>query len=84
MRKMPIKFTFNNTKYKVNINDCVPGGGYVNVLTQYNPVYRKDNKNGDAIKIYVMCNRLSREDGRIYALFYNVNTRQFDGHFTVN
>jgi hypothetical protein len=84
MRKTPIKFTFNNTKYKVNINDSVPAGGYVNVLTQYNPVYIQDNKNGDAIKIYVMCNRQSREDGRIYALFYNVKTRQFDGHFTVN
>lgn len=81
MRKMPITFTFNNKKYKVNINNCVPGGGYVNVLTQYNAVERNG---GELIRLYVMCNRLSREDGRIYALFYNVKTRQFDGHFTVN
>lgn len=84
MRKMPIKFTFNNKKYTAPINKYVPAEGYVSVLTKYPATLSTDPKLGDAIKIYVECNRLSGEEGRIYALFYNLQTLQFDSNFTVN
>jgi hypothetical protein len=82
LRKTPIKFTFNNTKYNVPVNDMVPACGYVNVLTDER--YTAQLVNGDAIKIYVECNLQSRQNGRIYALYYNINTKQFDGNFTIN
>ena len=86
LRKTPVKFTFNNKKYNVAVNDNVPACGYVNVLTdeRYTAQLVNDAVNGDAIKIYVECNLQSRQHGRIYALFYNINTKQFDGYFTVN
>jgi len=84
LRKTPIKFTFNNKKYTVPVNKFVPACGYVNVLSEYPAEYVSDNKNGDAIQIYVMCNLQSKQNGRIYALYYNINTQQFDSNFTVN
>ncbi len=84
MRKTPIKFVFNNKKYSVPVNMYVPSKGYVNVLTQ-RPIKLVDtDKEQPAIMLYVMCNKLSMEPGRIYALFYNTVTKQFDSCFTVN
>ena len=86
LRKTPVKFTFNNKKYNVAVNNNVPACGYVNVLTNapYNAQLVNDEVNGDAIKLYVECNLQSKQNGRIYALFYNINTKQFDGNFTIN
>jgi hypothetical protein len=84
MRKSPVKFVCNNVKYSVAVNDCVPGGGYVNVLTQ-RPIKLVDTDTAEpAIMLYVLCNAKSYEPGRIYALFYNTVTKKFDGNFTVN
>jgi hypothetical protein len=83
LRKAPIKFTFNNVKYNVAINNCVPAKGYVNVLA-ISPIIVDENTDNPAIRIYVQCNKRSQQPGRQYALFYNINKRQFDGNFTVN
>ena len=79
MRKQPISFTFNNTKFTVPVNYCVPADGYVNVVKHTAKLVEQD-----VVCLYVICNRLSREAGRMYALFYNMRTRQFDGNYTVN
>lgn len=84
MRKSPVKFTYNNKTITAPVNYCVPGGGYVKVLTQYAAQLVDENTNDPAIKIYVECNLRSNEVGRVYALFYNLRTKQFDGNFTVN
>lgn len=84
MRKSPVKFAFNSRTITAPVNSCVPGGGYVKVLAQYGATLVDDNTCDPAIKIYVECNNLSGQAGRIYALFYNLRTKQFDGNFTVN
>ncbi len=84
MRKTPIKFVFNNKKYSVPVNMYVPSKGYVNVLTQHAAKLVDEDKAEPAIMFYVMCNKLSLEPGRIYALFYNTVTKEFDSCFTVN
>ena len=83
LRKAPVKFTFNNVQYNVPVNKCVPAKGFVNVLS-VNPVLVDENTGSPAIALYVVCNKRSQEPGRQYALFYNVNNKQFDGYFTVN
>lgn len=84
MRKSPVKFVCNNVKYNVAVNNCVPGNGYVTVLTQ-RPIKLVDTDTAEpAIMLYVLCNNKSNEHGRIYALFYNTVTKEFDGNFTVN
>ncbi len=84
MRKSPVKFVFNNKKYSAAVNKYVPGEGYVTVLAQYPAKLVDADTDSPAIKIYVKCNMRSFEAGRIYALFYNTVTKQFDGNFTVN
>lgn len=84
MRKSPVKFVCNNVNYSVPVNYCVPGNGYVTVLTQ-RPIKLVDTDKAEpAVMLYVKCNAKSTEPGRIYALFYNLRTKQFDGNFTVN
>ena len=83
LRKTPVKFTFNNVQYNVPVNKCVPAKGFVNVLA-VSPFLADENTDNPAIKLYVVCNQRSQEPGRQYALFYNINKRQFDGYFTVN
>ena len=84
MRKSPVKFVCNNVNYSVPVNYCVPGNGYVTVLTQ-RPIKLVDTDKAEpAIMLYVLCNNKSNEPGRIYALFYNTVTKEFDGNFTVN
>jgi len=80
LRKKPVSFTFNNAKFTVAVNSNVPACGYVTVLTQYAAKLVEEG----IVRLYVVCNRLSGEDGRIYALFYNMRTGEFDGNFTVN
>jgi hypothetical protein len=84
MRKTPVKFTFNNKIVTVPVNYCVPGKGFVNVLTQYSAELVDEGTTNPGIKIYVECNVRSTEPGRIYALFYNLRTKEFDGNYTVN
>ena len=83
LRKAPVKFTFNNVQYNIPVNKCVPAKGFVNVLS-VSPQLVEDNTDNVAIKLYVVCNKRSQEPGREYALFYNINKRQFDGYFTIN
>lgn len=83
LRKSPVKFTFNNVQYSIPVNNFVPAKGYVNVLA-ISPVLVDENTDNPAIRIFVQCNKNSQQNGRQYALFYNINKRQFDGNFTVN
>jgi hypothetical protein len=84
MRKSPVKFKFNDTTITAQVNSLVPGKGFVNVLAQYGAELVDEGTTNPGIKIYVECNAKSTEPGRIYALFYNLRTKQFDGNFTVN
>jgi len=79
-----LKFKHNNTTFVVPVNKCVPANGNVTVLAKFNTKVVDEGTANPAIMLYVKCNTKSREVGRIYALFYNLRTKQFDGHFTVN
>ena len=85
-RKSPVKFTYNNATIVAPVNDCVPACGFVTVLDEgeYCPATQSNGMQA-AVKLYVKVNkRGGAEHGRIYALFYNLVTQQFDGNFTVN
>lgn len=84
-RKSPVKFTYNNAVITAPVNYCVPACGFVTVLDAGEHVPATQQNPHPAVKIYVKVNKRGGwEHGRMYALFYNLVTKQFDGNYTVN